>query len=76
VYPAAARAARIEGKVILEAIIDERGTVDRLRVLQSYPFLDAAAMDAVSKWRYSPTQLNGVPVPVLMTITITFRLQD
>jgi len=76
VYPAAARAARIEGKVILEAIIDERGNVDRLRVLESYPFLDAAAMDAVSKWRYSPTLLNGVPVPVLMTITITFRLQD
>lgn len=76
VYPPVARAAKIEGTVILEAIIDERGNVDRLRVLQSYPLLDAAAMDAVSRWRYSPTQLNGVPVPVLMTITITFRLQD
>lgn len=76
VYPPVARAARIEGTVILEAIIDERGNVDRLRVLQSYPLLDGAAMDAVSKWRYIPTQLNGVPVPVLMTITITFRLQD
>lgn len=76
VYPSVARAAQIQGKVILEAIIDEQGNVDQLRVLQSYPFLDAAAMDAVSKWRYSPTQLNGVPVPVLMTITITFRLQD
>jgi protein TonB len=76
VYPPMARAARIQGTVILEAIIDEQGNVDQLRVLQSYPFLDAAAMDAVSRWRYTPTQLNGVPVPVLMTITITFRLQD
>lgn len=75
-YPAIARAARIEGIVILEAIIDERGNVDRIRVVRSAPLLDQAAIDAVGRWRYTPTLLNGVPVQVLMTITLNFRLQE
>jgi protein TonB len=61
--------------VILEAVINERGVVERLRVLKSVPLLDAAAMDAVSRWRYTPTLLNGTPVAVLMTITINFTLK-
>jgi protein TonB len=75
VYPELALRARVEGTVILEAIIDERGVVDHVRVLKSVPLLDAAAIEAVRAWRYTPTLLSGVPVPVLMTITVRFSLQ-
>jgi protein TonB len=75
-YPIMARNARIQGTVILEAVINDRGTIERLRVLKSEPLLDAAAIAAVEKWRYTPTLLNGVPVSVLMTITINFTLQN
>jgi protein TonB len=75
VYPALALSVKVEGAVILEAVINERGVVERLRVLKSVPLLDAAAMDAVSRWRYTPTLLNGTPVAVLMTITINFTLK-
>ena len=74
VYPPLAIQARVEGLVILEAIIDVDGRIDRLRVLRSAPLLDEAAIAAVKQWRYTPTLLNGVPVPVLMTITVNFRL--
>jgi protein TonB len=76
VYPAVARQARVEGIVILEAIIDERGNVDRVRVLRSFPLLDEAAVRAVRSWRYTPTLLNGVPVPVLMTVSVHFTLRE
>jgi protein TonB len=75
-YPAIAREAHIQGTVILEAVISERGTMERVRVLKSEPLLDAAAITAVRGWRYTPTLLNGVPVSVLMTITINFTLQN
>lgn len=76
VYPEIARAARIEGVVMLEATIDERGIVTDARVLQSVPLLDAAALGALKQWRYTPTLLNGVPVRVLMTVTFRFSLGD
>lgn len=76
VYPSIAAGARIEGMVILEAVINERGGVERVKVLRSVALLDAAAIDAVEQWRYTPTLLNGTPVPVLMTITINFTLHD
>jgi periplasmic protein TonB len=75
-YPALARSARVEGVVILEAVINERGTIERVKVLKSEPLLDGAAIAAVKDWRYTPTLLNGVPVSVLMTITINFTLHD
>jgi periplasmic protein TonB len=74
-YPALALSVKVEGAVILEAVINERGVVERVRVLKSIPLLDAAAIDAVSRWRYTPTLLNGTPVAVLMTITINFTLK-
>jgi len=74
VYPPFAQQAHVEGIVILEAVLDERGNVDRVRVLRSEPLLDQAAIDAVRAWKYTPTLLNGVPVQVLMTITVQFRL--
>jgi protein TonB len=73
-YPAAARAARIEGIIILEATIDVDGRVISIKVLKSVPLLDEAAIAAVREWRYTPTLLNGQPVPVIMTVTVNFAL--
>jgi protein TonB len=75
-YPLIARNARVQGVVILEAVIDEHGEVGRIKVLKSMPLLDQAAITAVQQWRYTPTLLNGVPVSVLMTITVNFTLQN
>lgn len=74
VYPDIARDAGIQGLVIIEATIDERGSVIDARVLRSQPLLDGAALAAIRQWRYTPTLLNGVPVRVLMTVTINFSL--
>jgi protein TonB len=74
-YPALARAAKVEGLVILECTIDESGVVRDVRVLRSVPPLDGAAIDAVTQWRYTPTRLNGRAVPVLLTVTVTFTLK-
>jgi TonB family protein len=75
VYPAAAKSSRIAGAVIIEATIGADGKVIDAKVLRSVPMLDQAALDAVRQWEYSPTLLNGVPVPVVMTVTINFKLQ-
>ena len=74
VYPAIALASRVSGVVILEATIGEDGRVREVRVLRSYPLLDQGAIDAVRQWRYTPTLLNGRPVSVLMTVTVSFSL--
>jgi protein TonB len=75
VYPPLALAARVEGPVLLEAIIDTEGRVQAVRVLRSPPMLDAAAVEAVRQWRYTPTLLNGTPVPVIMTVNVMFQLR-
>jgi TonB family protein len=74
-YPAIARSARVQGVVILEATISPQGHVTNVRVLRGIPLLDQAAVDAVEQWQYTPTLLNGVPVPVIMTITVNFQLK-
>jgi periplasmic protein TonB len=75
VYPALALAARKEGTVIVEAVIGEDGRVRDVRVLRSIPLLDEAAIEAVRQWQFTPTMLNDQPVPVVMTVTVTFTLQ-
>ena len=75
IYPEIARHARREGSVTLEAILDATGKVESVRVLSAQPLLEDAAVRAVRQWRYTPTELNGVPVPVLMTITVLFSLE-
>jgi protein TonB len=75
IYPEIARRAGVQGAVVLEAILDATGRVESVRVLGSQPLLDDAAVRAVREWRYTPTELNGVPVPVLMTITVRFSLE-
>jgi protein TonB len=74
VYNPTALAARIQGIVIIEATLGADGRVMNARVLRSVPMLDQAALDAVRTWEYTPTLLNGVPVPVIMTVTVTFTL--
>jgi TonB family protein len=75
VYPAIAQSARVGGTVTIEATIGTDGKVTDARVVRSIPLLDQAALDAVRQWEYLPTLLNGVPVPVLTTITINFARQ-
>jgi TonB family protein len=72
VYPPMAQSAGVSGVVTIEATIDPEGKVIDAKVVRSIPLLDQAALDAVRQWEYSPTLLNGVPVPVLVTVTITF----
>jgi len=71
VYPAIAQNAGVTGAVIIEATIGADGRVIDAKVLRSIPLLDQAALDAVRQWEYKPTLLNGVAVPVIMTVTIT-----
>ena len=74
VYPAEAQAAKVQGIVIMEATIGVDGRVTDAKVLRSVPLLDQAAVDAVRQWEYTPTLLNGAPVAVIMTVTVTFNL--
>jgi protein TonB len=74
-YPAIAQSARVQGIVIIEATIGPSGKVTDAKVLRSIPLLDQAALDAVKQWQFTPTLLNGVPVPVIMTVTVNFTLQ-
>ena len=73
-YPPIAQSARVQGVVILEALIETDGRVADARVLRSIPLLDQAALDAVRQWQYTPTLLNGAPTPVIMTVTVQFTL--
>jgi protein TonB len=74
IYPPLAKSARIQGTVILEAVISKQGTVENLTVQSGHPLLIQSAMDAVRQWRYKPTLLNGDPVEVITTITVNFSL--
>lgn len=73
VYPDMAQSARVAGAVVVEATIGEDGKVVDAKILRSIPMLDKAALDAVRQWEYTPTLLNGVPVPVILNVTITFK---
>ena len=74
-YTEAARRARIEGVVILEAVVDQEGLVTSTRVLKPLPFgLDAKAREAVERWRFEPAALHGRPVEVYETVTVRFSL--
>jgi protein TonB len=74
VYPPLARAARIQGSVVLVAIISKVGTIENLRVASGHPMLVPAAIDAVSQWRYRPYILNDEAVEVETQITVNFML--
>jgi TonB family protein len=75
-YPAAAQKERVQGVVILEATVGPSGCIRSLEVIRGRdPRLDLVSLVTVAQWRYTPTLLNGVPVPVIMTVTVNFRLR-
>ena len=73
-YPPEAGRARIEGTVVLLAVIGKDGSVEDVRVESGLPVLAQAAIDAVKQWRYQPYLLNGEPVEIDSQITINFTL--
>jgi TonB family protein len=75
VYPPIAQAANVQGVVILETLIDESGDVIWTKVLRSIPLLDEAAQTAVQQWKFTPTRVDGEPVPVIMVTTVNFVMQ-
>ena len=77
IYPDIAVAAHLRGMVILEAQVDNTGRVVEVKVLRSvHRLLDDAAIAAVRQWRYQPVILNGIPEPFILTVVLTFNLQD
>jgi len=73
-YPALARTARIQGAVVLQAVISKQGAIENLKVLTGQPMLVPAAIEAVRQWRYRPYILNDQPVEVETQITVNFSL--
>ena len=73
-YPAIARAARVQGTVVLAATISRSGTIENLHVISGPPMLAPAAEEAVRTWRYRPYLLNGEPVEVETTVKVIFNL--
>jgi protein TonB len=74
IYPPIAKAARVQGTVVLQATISKAGTIENLRVISGNAMLQSAAMDAVRSWRYRPYLLNGEPVEVETTVNVVFTL--
>ncbi|MFZ0963466.1 MAG: energy transducer TonB [Terriglobia bacterium] len=75
-YPPLAKMARIQGVVRLDAVISKDGTIQDLKVISGHPLLVKAALDAVSRWRYQPTLLNGESVEVATEIDVNFTLSE
>jgi periplasmic protein TonB len=73
-YPSIARQARVQGQVVLRAMISREGTIENLQVLNGHPMLVRAAVDAVRQWRYRPYVLNGEPVEVETEVKVNFVL--
>jgi len=74
VYPHLAQMARIQGTVMLRAIISRTGSIENLQVISGHPMLVGAAIDAVRQWRYRPYILNGDPVEVETQVTVKFSV--
>ena len=75
-YPPLARQAHIQGVVLLTAVIDKDGNIQNLQVVSGHPMLAPAAIEAVKQWRYKPFLLNGQPLEVETTVTVTFQLRE
>lgn len=74
-YPELAKRARIQGIVLLQVTVGEEGNVTDLKIIRGHPLLNDEAAKAVRQWKYSPTLLNGEPVPVIATVTVNFILR-
>jgi len=75
VYPANARTQRIQGDVLLDALVDATGKVTAIKLINGHPLLQQAAMDSLRLWRYQPARLNGEPIPIHIKVSVAFRLQ-
>jgi len=75
VYPANARTQRVQGDVLIDALVDASGKVTEVKLISGHPLLQQAAMDSLRLWRYAPARLNGDPIPVHIKVSVTFRLQ-
>jgi len=75
-YPPLAKQARIQGVVVMTALIDKGGNVQNLQVVSGHPLLAPAAIEAVKQWRYKPFLLNGQPVEVETTVTVNFHVRS
>jgi protein TonB len=75
-YPPEAIRVRVEGAVILEATVTEKGDVVEVKVISGQPMLISAAVEAVQEWKYEPTFMNGRPVAVILTATVNFSLRS
>ena len=73
-YPPLARSVRVQGAVVLAALIGKEGTIENLRLVSGHPMLVPAAIAAVSQWRYRPYILNGEAIEVETQITVNFVL--
>jgi len=73
-YPPLARSVRIQGQVVLQAVISKQGAIENLRMVAGHPMLVPAAIEAVRQWRYRPYVLNNEPVEVETQITVNFSL--
>jgi len=76
VYPPLARQARIQGTVVLKALINTSGDVYNLQLVSGHPLLAPAAVEAVKQWKYKPYLLNGEAVEVETTVQVIFKLED
>lgn len=76
IYPAIAQAAAIDGIVILDAIVDEHGRIQSLKVLRGHALLAKAAIAAVEQWEYEPLKLNGTPTPFELTVSLWFHFDE
>jgi periplasmic protein TonB len=74
VYPPLARTARVQGSVVVYALISKAGTMENVHAISGHPMLVPAAIDAVSQWRYRPYILNSEPIEVETQITVNFFL--
>jgi len=76
IYPPIAQAAAIDGIVILDAIVDEHGRIQSLKVLRGHALLAKAAIAAVEQWEYEPLKLNGTPTPFELTVSLWFHFDE
>jgi protein TonB len=74
-YPELAARAKVQGTVVLECLVGPKGQIMKVSVLRSIPLLDDAAIEAVRQWTYTPTLKDGVPVKVLLTVSVRFALE-
>jgi protein TonB len=73
-YPPLARQARIQGTVVLSAVISKDGSIENLTLVSGHPMLAPSAIEAVKQWKYKPYLLNGEPVEVDTEVQVNFTL--